>query len=516
MDARTLVPISESQMSGGTLLIALRVRITNDDWSGPTPGYYPTNITLGPRDVQWEHLWVTVIGLNATDWLDDLVQLVMGMGALLLFRTQRDRHEYLWLFLLMLCEVPNIAFQLLSSTHAMPMSWWRVCQLLSLPYIYFFVRMFCSFFDHRVGRKLQAATIFAAVAFGYFYVRDELGAPNHLLDWLADTPFFLLCAVVLPALLVPHVRRGKYLEGLMLIPLALADLVFLIDWIVWGAQMFPAFQMPAVRLYNAALAFQLGPFTIDVHAVIHILQLGTLALIILIRSNRMSREQAVIEGELTNARELQQLILPSFAESTPGFKIESVYQPASELGGDFFQILPTKGDGILLVIGDVAGKGLSAALLVSILIGAIRTLAEEMLAPEVLLFRLNEVLTGRTRGGFSTALVAQIARDGAVTVANGGHLPPFLDGRELNIDGALPLGIVSGITYESSRFQMAPGSRLTFCTDGVSEAQDKDGRLFGFERAQKMSTQSAVEIAEAARAHGQQDDITVVTIELIA
>lgn len=515
LDARILLPITESQMASGTFLIALRVHISKPDWSEDQPGFYPTNLTLGLQSAQWEHMWLAIIGQNATHWLDELVLLVMGIGALLLFRTQRDRDEYLWLFLLVLCEVPNFAFDLFSPTHAMPMSWWRACQLISVLYIYFFVRMFCSFFGHRVGRKLEAAAVLAMVGAGYSYLQFMPGDRNYLLQLLAYTPFFILCAVVLPSVLIPHIRHGKYLESVLLIPLALADLDLLLQWILLAAYLIPAWRMPAIR-WSAILLPDAGPFTVDVFAVIRVLQMGSLALIILLRSNRMSRQQAVIETELGNARELQQVILPGFAESVPGFKIESVYQPARELGGDFFQILRTKGDGVLLVIGDVAGKGLPAALPVSILIGAIRTLAEEMLAPEMILFRLNEALIGRTRGGFSTALVAEIARDGGVTIANAGHLPPFLDGRDVEIAGALPLGVVSGVIYESSRFQLSAGSRLTFCTDGVSEAQDKELGLFGFDRAREISTRPAAEIAEAARTHGQEDDITVVTIERMA
>ncbi len=161
----------------------------------------------------------------------------------------------------------------------------------------------------------------------------------------------------------------------------LSDLGLLLVWLSYSADLVPAWRIPSARFFLSALLPQARPFQIDSLGLLHILQLGLLSLIILIRSNRVTRQQTVIEGELTNARELQKVILPDFAEPVPGFRIETVYRPAHELGGDFFQILRSKGDRILLVIGDVAGKGLPAALLVSILIGAIRTLAKEMLAP---------------------------------------------------------------------------------------------------------------------------------------
>jgi len=193
--------------------------------------------------------------------------------------------------------------------------------------------------------------------------------------------------------------------------------------------------------------------------------------------------------------------------------VESVYKPAQQVGGDFFQILPVEGGGLLIVLGDVAGKGLPAAMLVSMLVGSIRILADVTHDPALILRKLDDRLVGRSRGGFSTALAAFIAEDGRVTIANAGHLSPYLDGREIELRGALPLGIVSGTQYESTNFELRAGSRLTFYSDGVVEAQNAKGELFGFDRAKAMSQESAAEIVRSAVEFGQSDDITVVTIE---
>jgi Stage II sporulation protein E (SpoIIE) len=230
----------------------------------------------------------------------------------------------------------------------------------------------------------------------------------------------------------------------------------------------------------------------------------------------MSRQQALLEGELAAAREIQQVILPEQVEAVPGFNVDSVYQPAQQVGGDFFQVLPAGEGGLLVVVGDVAGKGLPAAMLVSVLVGAIRGVAAYTKDPAELLASLNERLMGRTRGGFSTALVARIAADGSVTIANAGHLSPYLDGREIELQGALPLGVVKNAAYQVTHFHLPQGSRLTFYSDGVIEAQNAKGELFGFERGRAISTQPAAAIVEAARQFGQEDDITVVTIERLA
>ena len=145
-------------------------------------------------------------------------------------------------------------------------------------------------------------------------------------------------------------------------------------------------------------------------------------MIIVLRSTRISRQQAQLEGEMAAAREVQEVILPEAIETVPGFAVESVYAPAQQVGGDFFQILPSGEGGLLLVMGDVAGKGLPAAMLVSVLVGATRGIAAFTREPAEMLANLNERLVGRAGAGFATALVAHIAADGRVTVANAGHL----------------------------------------------------------------------------------------------
>jgi serine phosphatase RsbU (regulator of sigma subunit) len=105
-----------------------------------------------------------------------------------------------------------------------------------------------------------------------------------------------------------------------------------------------------------------------------------------------------------------------------------------------------------------------------------------------------------------------------MTVANAGHLPPYLNGEEIGVPGSLPLGIVSPAQYELTTMRLVPGDRLTFVSDGVVEAQSqsrsksRSSELFGFDRTREISREPAAQIAAAARAFGQLDDITVVTV----
>jgi serine phosphatase RsbU (regulator of sigma subunit) len=108
--------------------------------------------------------------------------------------------------------------------------------------------------------------------------------------------------------------------------------------------------------------------------------------------------------------------------------------------------------------------------------------------------------------------VALISANGAVTIANAGHLPPYLDGREVELPGVFPLGIEPCERYQTIHFRLEPGSRLTFYSDGIVEAQNTRGELFGFERGREISTQPVAAIVEAAKQFGQQDDMTAIAI----
>jgi serine phosphatase RsbU (regulator of sigma subunit) len=108
----------------------------------------------------------------------------------------------------------------------------------------------------------------------------------------------------------------------------------------------------------------------------------------------------------------------------------------------------------------------------------------------------------------------RIEADGAVTLANAGHVAPYRNGEELPMEGALPLGMIEGAESSVMRFQLAQGDRLMLMSDGVAEATDANGKLFGFERVHHLLhvATSAAEVARAALAFGQEDDISVISV----
>ena len=236
--------------------------------------------------------------------------------------------------------------------------------------------------------------------------------------------------------------------------------------------------------------------------------------ILIYRFVRQWREHQRIEDELQQAQAVQAVLVPERLPQTPGYRVEGTYLPASQVGGDFYQVLPLPEGGLMVVLGDVSGKGLRAAMVVSMAVGAVRAIAKETSEPAEILTRLNRELTGNLKSGFVTCLCARFDTDGTVTLANAGHLPPYLNGKELPMEGALPLGMVESAEFSMMHFQLAPGDRLMLMSDGVAEAQDEQGQLFGFERINKLLQQpiTAAEVAAAAQNFGQQDDISVLLI----
>ncbi len=143
-----------------------------------------------------------------------------------------------------------------------------------------------------------------------------------------------------------------------------------------------------------------------------------------------------------------------------------------------------------------------------------RTLAHYTQSPAEILGAMNQRMLARSNGGFTTCLVVRLDADGTLTMANAGHLAPYLNGEELPIESGLPLGLAADSAYAERSFRVEPESRLTLMTDGVIEARNTRGELFGFERTAAIATNAAEDIAHAAQAFGQEDDITVLAVTL--
>ena len=228
--------------------------------------------------------------------------------------------------------------------------------------------------------------------------------------------------------------------------------------------------------------------------------------------------RVVLEREIQSAREIQRVLIPETLPRLDGYAITSAYTPAQEVGGDFFQIIANPDNSGIIAIGDVSGKGLKAAMNVSMILGVIRSQAATTTSPAAILNALNDCLAGRMDGGFATGIILRLDQDGTATFANAGHLPPFLNGQEFELEPSLPLGLTPQAGYLETSIRLHLGDQLSFFTDGLLEAKSGDGELYGFDRLHTLfaASPTAQQACQAAVDFGQDDDITVLTLTRLA
>ena len=203
------------------------------------------------------------------------------------------------------------------------------------------------------------------------------------------------------------------------------------------------------------------------------------------------REHERIEQELRTAQAIQHAFLPKDVPALPGWQLMPYYQPAREVGGDFYDIFVFADGRLGLVIGDVSGKGVPAALVMATVHTMLRTAVQGMLAPGEVLARVNDLLATEIPAGmFVTCFYALLdPGSGRLRYANAGHEPPYRQHggsvTELWATG-MPLGLMPGSCYEEQEATLAPGESLLFYSDGLVEAHSLSREMFGFPRLQKL------------------------------
>jgi hypothetical protein len=323
--------------------------------------------------------------------------------------------------------------------------------------------------------------------------------PVAVLAGLLSVGVRLLLFVLLGRIVLEGIRQ-QGLDGWLALPAVL----------LLGVGMFQG-ELVALHVPASWSAFGLR---VNLDQVADLLVAAALALLLLRRLLLATRRQKLMAMDVKQAQEVQQVMLPEGRVELPGLTIETEYRPAREVGGDFFQVIPRKTDGCLLIVaGDVTGKGLKAGMMVALLVGAIRTAADMRFDPEFVLRELNKRLMGRDEI-YATCLAMRISADGDVRVANAGHLPPYLNGEALAMEGALPLGVLERADISVMRFMLREGDRLVLMSDGVLEAMNPEGHLFGFDRVRQLLRMpvSAAAVASAAQSFGQEDDISVISV----
>jgi serine phosphatase RsbU (regulator of sigma subunit) len=210
--------------------------------------------------------------------------------------------------------------------------------------------------------------------------------------------------------------------------------------------------------------------------------------------------QERLKRELEIACEVQMGLLPKTFTRLPGASLAAQCLPALEVGGDFFDFVQIDATRWGVLVGDVSGKGVPAALMMAVSLTLFRALAPGIPSPASTLGRLNKLIhRNRPSNKIFVAAIYFIydARDGSVLVANAGHPPPVMDGQPVPIKG-MPLGINPKMVYKETRFTLAPGSSLAVYSDGLEDIEDEAGRPMGPERVSALLRRLSLIEPEAA------------------
>jgi Stage II sporulation protein E (SpoIIE) len=444
--------------------------------------------------------------------VNSILLFVLALFLLVLYFTQKGHIEYLWLALHELVQAP-IGFVELAGGSARLDTLWYAAIVLQLVLIsaYLYFEFLIAFLSLRRRWYIKLLRYSAPALLGVGPVLLLVGHSTAVgialaiimlatFLWLLGWVIFIFLTLIIAAI------RRNFEAGLLLIPLVLS-IVGLIELPLTGGM-----SEWSGHPYHSPLTLLAGPIPIHFASIADFTGILAIVVIIFVRFLRVQRDQERVSSELAAARSVQELMIPQEKIQTPGFEVDSVYNPANEVGGDFFHVQPTEDGGLLVILGDVAGKGLQAAMNVSMLMGAMRRTPER--SPAKILESLNRVLTGSE--SFTTCQVAWFGANGELVLANAGHLPPYLNSQEVMVPGGLPLGVLAEITYDEVRLYLHPGDRILLMSDGVVEARKPSGELFGFDRVHNLSGQTAFYIADAAKAFGQEDDITVLTVRRLA
>ena len=501
-------------IKNGQVTIAIRVwmdpstALTNPDAGGLHEP--PILGQAGPIERMLRLDWDAVNRSQLSRFLELAVLLLAITVAIILFWLERKEKAYLWLAL--------------------------VCGGVALQTVVTLIGNYTAFVPASIFFLISDALLVPAVIalwiifWAYWFHMGRMPR-MHKMVWgfaLSLTITIAMMRAPLYGHVVP-VHAAAFLSPLtVLLKLLLGGLLL---WVAWegmrkdhtGAWLaMPAVGLVIVSLYQQELLvlhlpMNFFPFglAVGISQIAVVVSLVIITILLMRRFLQSLRLRQQWEAEIDQARQIQQLLIPEAIPTIPGYVLETEYKPAQQVGGDFFQILPDGNGGVLILLGDVTGKGLQAGMQVALIVGAIRTIVETSYEPHVVLESLNRRLCGRGQS-YATCVAMQIFADGKTIISNAGHIAPYLNGKELTMAGNLPLGLNPSVSFDQVTIQLKQKDRLLVITDGVIEAKNAKNELFGFNRARSISHLPAAFIVKAAEIFGQEDDITVVSISRIA
>ena len=363
---------------------------------------------------------------------------------------------------------------------------------------------------HRLLRRLtQATAVFAVVAIAVDIV---IGKPYLVPD--PSNALFVLLAIVIIAGARAGYRPPRFPEWKLLL---------------MGLIVFMAFV-----LNDHAVGARLVPWRFTAEPIGFLIQLGCLGYIALSRFSARGRQLAAVDQEMRSARDIQQSILPRDIPTVPSVQLAARYAPLAAVAGDFYDIVPLNGDGVALLVADVSGHGVPAALIASMVKVSFTAALSETDDPGAMLQRMNRTLCGMFERSFVTAACAVLRPEaGTLSYALAGHPPPVLQsGAEAGVtlldERGVFLGVMPSATYTTATVPVGAGGRLILYSDGITEAMSASEDLFGIERLRSFAAaerpRSASAFADALLAAVRafagsdahpHDDVTLIVADLV-
>ncbi len=511
--SRTILRMPANLPADGRITIAIRE--LNLHGYLPALGFDPT---IAPLDQTQQVMDENTLSHLRASWQHYVCFALLACAGLvffLLFAVNTRLREYFWLGALLILLFTFRLGELAAVLNLGMPSWVGVVNynlgnglqpLIIVEFVF-------AFLGRRVTKLFRLIEIFGALS---------------VLNVILLAPFIYQHLTPLIRVMEPYVLRSygvtilaANLSQLLLVPMCFRSKLAEMRWI-GGAILFLTIIEGrwqagwGLSLGSPVQSFRWGAVEFDLRPVAWLLFAIVMLIAMTFRLRRIQDRHRAVEQEMAAARSVQQILIPDQLPSIPGLLIDSAYLPAQEVGGDFFQILlipnaaNSEEPSAFIVLGDVSGKGLKAAMTVSLIVGTLRTCARHCTSPSQLLSEVNRSLLGRS-DGFTTCLALMFQPSDKVTVANAGHPNPYLDGVEIETEANLPLGLDAQVRYSEITFQLDRGSFCTLVTDGVVEATSPSGELYGFERTRAICREPAHAIVEAARQFGQEDDITVLS-----
>jgi hypothetical protein len=407
---------------------------------------------------------------------------LVGIVVLVLFFIRREEREYLWFALLLLANAIDIGLSIS-----------RDLALIPLPV-----------FDFIDGLVVSAALL-AAMAFFSVVLR----APRSRTWWLVAALLFvsppmvflyvfnissvafaglLVTLAVLPAtiwILVTLLKRALQRDRDALILLGptllwqgfpFIDSILIITWQLGWQRWASHWTLPLLT----------KPFVLMPRPAVGTIFIFALLLFLIRRFSLARQEETRLSSELRIAQQIQRAIVPQGLKDYPHLAITGLHRSCHEVGGDYFDVFSLEDGRIAIIIADVAGKGLGAALVTTMLKGALSAMSLGI-EPVKLFEHLNKLLLeGAHVGRYATMFFGLLGPDGVLEFVPAGHPSPLLlrQGKmsELYTGGSFPVGLIRGVSFAAERIQLEPDDTLLLFTDGVTEAEDKEMNPFGSER----------------------------------